>query len=156
MTTSASSLVIVRPLVVADLSKILLLAKSCPEAAQWTPSAFELGIGDVHGWVISDREIVFGFLAVRAIPAAKEMELLNLAVGPNWRRKGYASALLNAALAECHQRDYESIFLEVRESNERALSFYKKHGFSSSGRRPRYYSNPEEAAVTMFRRLKDQ
>ena len=153
MTTSASSLVIVRPLVAADLSKILLLAKSCPEAAQWTPSSFELGIGDVHGWVIGDREIVFGFLAVRAIVAAKEMELLNLAVGPNWRRKGYASALLNAALTECRQRGHQAVFLEVRESNERALAFYKKHGFSASGRRPRYYRNPEEAAVTMFLRF---
>lgn len=153
MSSGASSFVAVRPLVSADLSKVLLLAKSCPEAAQWTPSAFELGIGDVHGWVIGDREILFGFIAVRAIPAAKEMELLNLAVGPNWRRKGYASALLNAALAECHLRRHQAVFLEVRESNERALAFYKKHGFSASGRRPRYYSNPEEAAVTMALRF---
>lgn len=153
MTASASSLVIVRPLVAADLSKVLLLAKSCPEAAQWTPSAFELGIGDVHGWVVGDREILFGFLAVRAIAAAKEMELLNLAVGPNWRRKGYASALLNAALTECRQHGYVAVYLEVRESNERAVAFYRKHGFSASGRRPRYYSNPEEAAVTMSLRF---
>jgi len=153
MNEGASSRVSVRPLVVADLSKILLLARSCPEAAQWTPSAFELGIGDVHGWVVGDREILFGFIAVRAMEAAKEMELLNLAVGPNWRRKGYASALLKAALAECRERDFEALFLEVRESNERALAFYSKHGFSQSGRRPRYYSNPEEAAVTMALRF---
>jgi [ribosomal protein S18]-alanine N-acetyltransferase len=143
----------VRPLVLADVPKILLLAKSCPEAAQWTPSEFELNIGDVRGWVIGDREILFGFLAVRTIELAREMELLNLAVGPNWRRRGYASALLNTALAECRERRFQAVFLEVRESNHRAMAFYKKHGFAQSGRRPNYYRNPNEAALTMFLRL---
>jgi len=144
---------IVRALVAADLPKILLLAKSCPEAAQWIPSEFELSIGDVRGWVVGDREILYGFLAVRSVDRAREMELLNLAVGPNWRRRGYASALLDAALSECRLQLLESVFLEVRESNERALSFYKKHGFAQSGRRPNYYLNPVESAVTMFLRL---
>src|SRR5215468_4346540 len=123
----------VRPLVSADLPKVLLLAKSCPEAAQWLPSEFELHIGDVRGWVIGDREILFGFLAIRTIARAHEMELLNLAVGPAWRRKGFASALLNTAIADCRASGIQSIFLEVRESNVRAMSFYKKHGFTASG-----------------------
>jgi ribosomal-protein-alanine acetyltransferase len=151
--TSHISLGKVRPLVLADLPRILLLAKSCPEAAQWTPSEFELSIGDVRGWVIGDREILFGFLAVRTIELAREMELLNLAVGPNWRRRGYASALLSTALAECRERAFQAVFLEVRESNQRAIAFYKKHGFAQSGRRPNYYRNPNEAALTMFLRL---
>ena len=153
--TSNISLGKVRPLVLADLPKILLLAKSCPEAAQWTPSEFELNIGDVRGWVIGDREILFGFLAVRTIELAREMELLNLAVGPNWRRRGYASALLSTAIAECRERAFQAVFLEVRESNQRATAFYKKHGFAQSGRRPNYYRNPNEAALTMFLRLAD-
>ncbi len=143
----------VRALIAADLPKILLLAKSCPEAAQWIPSEFELSIGDVRGWVVGDREILYGFLAVRSVDRAREMELLNLAVGPNWRRRGYASALLDAALSECRLQLLESVFLEVRESNEQALSFYKRHGFAQSGRRPNYYLNPVESAVTMSLRL---
>ena len=143
----------VRRLVAADLPKVLLLAKSCPEAAQWTPSEFELHMGDVRGWVIGDREILFGFLAVRTIVAAHEMELLNLAVGPNWRRRGCASALLNAALTECHKNGFNAVFLEVRESNQPAIAFYKNHGFAQSGRRPAYYRNPVEAALTMSLRL---
>jgi len=143
----------VRRLVPADLPKVLLLAKSCPEAAQWIPSEFELRLEDVRGWIIGDREIIFGFLAVRTIVAAHEMELLNLAVGPNWRRRGCASALLNVALAECRKSGFHAVFLEVRESNQRAIAFYKKHGFSQSGCRPNYYRNPEEAALTMSLRL---
>jgi len=146
----------VRRLTTADLPKVLLLAKSCPEAAQWTPSEFELQMGDVRGWVIGDSQILFGFLAFRTITAAAEMELLNLAVGPNWRRKGCASVLLNAALSECRSRNIQAIFLEVRESNSRAIAFYTNHGFEQSGRRANYYRNPDEAALTMFRRLTDQ
>lgn len=146
----------VRRLTGADIPKVLLLARSCPEAAQWTPSEFELQMGDVSGWVVGDREILFGFLAFRTIPAADEMELLNLAVGPNWRRKGCASVLLSAALSECRSRGVQKVYLEVRESNSRAVAFYKKHGFEQSGRRPRYYRNPEEAALTMSLRLVNQ
>jgi ribosomal-protein-alanine acetyltransferase len=151
--STRSSVENVRRLVSGDLSKVLLLAKSCPEAAQWLPSEFELHIEDVRGWVIGDREIIFGFLAVRTITSAHEMELLNLAVGPNWRRRGYASALLNTALSECRSIGIQAVFLEVRESNQRAISFYKKHDFVPSGRRPNYYSNPDEAALTMSLRL---
>ena len=143
----------VRRLVSADLPKILLLARSCPEAAQWTPSEFELRMDDVRGWVIGDREIIFGFLAVRTIFAAHEMELLNLAVGPTWRRRGCASALLTVALADCRKHALRAVFLEVRESNQRAIAFYRKHGFVQSGRRPAYYRNPEEAALTMSLRF---
>src|SRR5215475_5127912 len=100
----------VRRLTTADLPKVLLLAKSCPEAAQWTPSEFELQMGDVSGWVIGDSQILYGFLAFRVIAAAAEMELLNLAVGPNWRRKGCASVLLDAAVSECRSRSIQSIF----------------------------------------------
>jgi [ribosomal protein S18]-alanine N-acetyltransferase len=143
----------VRMLATADLSKVQLLAKSCPEAAQWTPSEFELSIGDVRGWVIGDSQILFGFIAVRVIALASEMELLNLAVGPNWRRRGFGSILLNTALADCRANGHEAVFLEVRESNERAIAFYKKHSFSFSGRRPNYYRNPDESALTLSLRV---
>jgi len=47
-------------------------------------SEFELSMRS-RGWVIGDTQILFGFVAIRVIAPAGEMELLNLAVGPNWR-----------------------------------------------------------------------
>src|SRR5262249_56122031 len=116
------------------------------------PSEFELQMGDVGGWVIGDSQILFGFLAFRTINASAEMELLNLAVGPNWRRKGCASVLLNAALSECQSRGIKAVFLEVRESNTRAIAFYKKHTFDQSARRPNYSPNPDHPPLTIFPR----
>jgi len=47
----------------------------------------------------------------------------------------------------------QAVFLEVRESNLPAISFYEKHRFIKNGRRPAYYQHPTEAAVLMMREL---
>jgi ribosomal-protein-alanine N-acetyltransferase len=48
----------------------------------------------------------------------------------------------------------ESILLEVRPSNERALAVYKKYGFAEIGRRKGYYpaheGQREDAIVMRF------
>ena len=103
------------------------------------------------GWVIEDESKVVGFLVVRAVVA--EAEILNLCIAPTKRRKGLAEALLNEALAELRRTRVDRLFLEVRESNTPAISFYEKHGFRKTGRRPGYYRNPDEAAVLMMKEL---
>jgi ribosomal protein S18 acetylase RimI-like enzyme len=46
------------------------------------------------------------------------------------------------------------VFLEVRASNSRAISFYQDLGFVATGKRKDYYQAPPEAAVLMEKRLK--
>ena len=143
----------VRSLALADIPAVVALAKSCSEAAQWTPSAYETHFEDICGWVLTQEERVVGFLVLRSIISAQEAEILNLAVDENSRRKGYARSLLQAALKDCASCQINAVFLEARESNSRAISFYEKHGFTPSSRRPGYYRNPDEAAVCMTRKL---
>lgn len=143
----------VRPLLFGDIPRVVGLAATCPEAAQWTPSAYEIHFEDIRGWIIEERERLIGFLALRVIVAAHEAEILNIAVEARSRRKKLATALLGAAISYCVSRSVQAVFLEVRESNTPALSFYKNHGFSVSGRRPGYYRNPDEAAISMARSL---
>ena len=45
------------------------------------------------------------------------------------------------------------VLLEVRASNQRALDFYRSLGWEETGRRPRYYADPEEDAVLMGLKL---
>ena len=71
----------------------------------------------------------------------------NIAVLPDFRRRGIAQELINAALSVCE--DCSSLTLEVRESNEPAISLYKKLDFSQVGRRKRFYENPTEDALIM-------
>jgi ribosomal-protein-alanine acetyltransferase len=84
---------------------------------------------------------------------AQEAEILNLSVDPAKRRTGNATALLFEALKECRELHVRKIFLEVRESNLTAISFYKRQGFIENGTRPGYYQDPAEAAVLMMREL---
>ena len=90
---------------------------------------------------------IHGFLVMRT--AADESEILNLAVEPERRRQGIASALLAAALGASRAAGAKSVYLEVRESNAVAIAFYSRNGFEPAGRRARYYQNPPEAAVVM-------
>lgn len=88
-----------------------------------------------------------GFCAVRA--AADEGELLDIAVLPDYRRRGIGAALLDAGIEYLRGAGAGRIFLEVRESNSAARGLYASRGFSLCGRRRNYYSSPLEDAVVM-------
>jgi ribosomal-protein-alanine N-acetyltransferase len=128
-----------------------ILARS-PEAAAWTVKSLEqLNKRGELGWVIEETNRVVGFVVVRAVVA--EAEILNLCVAPEKRRTGLAEALLDEAVAELRRTRIDRLFLEVRESNTPAISFYEKHKFHQTGRRPGYYRDPDEAAVLMMKEL---
>jgi len=125
------------------------ILRGSPEAAQWT----EWGFRELLGWrgmlalVSEDDGKVNGFIIGRQV--AEEAEILNLAVVPTKRRRGEGGALLKAALREFLARQVSRVFLEVRQSNKIAMTFYARHGFSKTGRRAGYYHHPEEAAIVM-------
>jgi [ribosomal protein S18]-alanine N-acetyltransferase len=85
---------------------------------------------------------------------ADELHIVSLGVHPELRRRGAASALLEALRhSEVGQRG-SLMTLEVRERNEGAIAFYARHGFLAVARRPRYYPDTREAAVVMILPLK--
>lgn len=79
-----------------------------------------------------------------------ETQITNIAVLPEYRRRGIAKALADKMLEIC--KDDEQIVLEVRESNSAAISLYEKLGFSKAGIRKRFYHTPDEDGITMLRR----
>jgi ribosomal-protein-alanine acetyltransferase len=92
-----------------------------------------------------------GFLV--ASVAAPEAELETIAVAAEGRRRGVGSLLLGALLEALRRAQVTELRLEVRASNQAALRFYRAQGFAETGRRPRYYANPEEDAVLLGLRL---
>ncbi len=150
----------IRPLAVADVARVLELAARSPGAARWSPGDYErASCGNPDGWVATarpglaaaDPAGVVGFLIARRV--AGEMEILNLAVEPAFRRRGVAGGLLEAALADGRSAGIRKVFLEVRVSNAGAIAFYERQGFAPAGRRPRYYSDPAEDALVLARPL---
>lgn len=83
-----------------------------------------------------------------AYTAIGEADITNVAVIPEYRRKGYATALISE-FEKIIPDNTEDIFLEVRESNTNAINLYIKSGFEKISIRKRFYSNPQENAIIM-------
>ena len=80
---------------------------------------------------------------------------MNLAVAPDWRKKGIGQELMTELSAELHSRGITALFLEVRVGNLPARSLYQSLGFVEVGRRPKYYVNPTEDALILRKELTD-
>jgi ribosomal-protein-alanine N-acetyltransferase len=85
---------------------------------------------------------------------AGEGYITNVAVSPERRRKGVASALVKALLAYGEENALELLTLEVRESNLAARTLYAGFGFVPLGLRRNFYEAPTEDAIIMTRGLK--
>ena len=130
-------MIVIRAAGGADRDAIARIQRASPEASPWPPFDYDCRVA-----MVDDR--LAGFLVVRAV-AADEREILNLAIDPDFRRRGIASALIRNVVSEMPG----AWFLEVRESNQRAIHLYQKLGFALAGKRPGYYQNPAEAAIVM-------
>ena len=79
--------------------------------------------------------------------AVDEAHVTNIAVAPEYRRRGIARILMHHLACEAIRREMESLTLEVRAGNEAAQGLYREFGFAPAGVRQRYYENSEDALV---------
>ncbi len=73
--------------------------------------------------------------------------VVSIAVMPEQRRKGVAKALITKALEGMEYYKAKQCFLEVRVTNDTAISLYKKLGFEVTRTISGYYSDGEDAYV---------
>ena len=144
----------IRKATLADTSAMIALARESPGAAQWSRPQYEIAVSspDRVAFVSGDDLGVDGFVVARAIGG--EWEIENIVVTEKSRRRGLGGRLLAQIIDLARRRTAAVIFLEVRESNTGARSFYEKNGFIQSGRRGQYYHEPEEDARVYRRELK--
>jgi ribosomal-protein-alanine N-acetyltransferase len=130
--------------VLADLAEVLAIERtSFPDP--WSADGFRsvllnklftsIGIfqGDLLGYLVS--------MAVE-----DELHILNIAVKPDKRRRGYGEMLLKYIL-NFFQKKLKFVYLEARVSNINAIDFYLKRGFKNVGIRKKYYPNGEDAVL---------
>ena len=92
----------------------------------------------IYTYIIDDK--VCGYLMV--LDSIDVYEILAIATIEEYRNKGIAQELLDKIKTK-------NIFLEVRESNQMAINFYKKNNFKEIRIRKNYYSEPTENAIIM-------
>jgi ribosomal-protein-alanine N-acetyltransferase len=113
----------------------------------WTEDEFQRLLLDRN--VVCHRATIgrtlIGFILSRL--TAGEAEILSLAIGPNWRGRGFAGPLLDLHLRRLAGLGARTVFLEVGEHNAPAGRLYRKAGFYEVGRRQGYYDGGATALV---------
>ena len=125
-----------------DLPVLAALPEACFTAAwdqRWSQQSFAevLAMPGAGAFIAAIGSEPVGFAVARV--AADEAELLLIGVLPGYRHSGHGRALLGHIVEALRRRDARQLFLEVAESNEAAVRFYRAFGFESVGRRPGYF-----------------
>ncbi len=139
----------IRAATTADADAIVRLEAECLGPDAWSRGLVEAGVsGDVptvHYLVIEDDAEVSAYAAASIV--ADIAELQRIAVVPAARRRGHATALLDAVIELAVSGRADRLLIEVREANDGALAFYAASGFVEVDRRPRYYRDGATAVV---------
>jgi len=100
---------------------------------------------EIAGYIMSRIEVGLSNYGFGGL--VKKGHVVSIAVMPQYRRKGVARALINKALEGMQYYKAKQCFLEVRVTNDAAISLYKKLGFEITRTINGYYSDGEDAYV---------
>lgn len=162
--------VTLRPMHLGDLDQVLAIAAASPEAPHWKPSdytpyltpdasnpallrtAIVATTPDPHQ---PNQEKIQAFAAATLLLTPDSAgqqnftQLDSIAVHPSSRRQGLGATLLRAILTWSARNNARHVALEVRAGNAPAIALYQQCGLRPEGRRPRYYTDPEEDALLL-------
>jgi ribosomal-protein-alanine N-acetyltransferase len=140
----------IRPLDLADLNAIERLEQRA-YPTPWSRSMFASELAkptsiclgafegdELAGYVITSRYV-------------DAWHVMNVAVDPDLRRRGVATALLGRLFELTHGDERRGYTLEVRVSNDGAVQLYERLGFEARGLRRGYYTDNREDALIMWR-----
>ena len=134
------------------LSAILELDRIC-FGGLWSKATYEREMdspnSDIHG-IFSPKTgaQLLGMGCFWSI--LEEAHITILAVNPQHHRQGMGAALLYSLISTAGDRNLERATIEVRASNQAAISLYEKFGFKVAGRRRRYYQDNGEDALILW------
>ena len=138
----------VRDATASDIPAIKAVADLC-FTDPWSEGAFASKLGQSVFYVATVGESVVGFAIISV--SGDEAELYDIAVLAEYRGTRVSCELFEKVFAQTVESGAKTLYLEVRTSNERAVGFYRKHGFCEIGVRKNYYKNPTENAILMCR-----
>jgi [ribosomal protein S18]-alanine N-acetyltransferase len=148
VTAPPAAAVEIRRLTYADLPQVVAIERRA-FTTPWSLAMFVLELSKPSGVCLA--AVVETELAGYVVCSRYDTvwHVMNVAVDPDRRRRGIATALIAALLERIG--DDAQVTLEVRRSNAGALALYERFGFRSAGLRPRYYADNGEDAVIMWR-----
>ncbi len=108
-------------------------------------------------WLAMQHERIVGHLIFQSV--VDESHLLNVCIHPRHQGLGLGRQVMEFWFSHCRERGLNRLFLEVRQSNSRAITLYQKLGFQQLSRRKNYYPLPDnqrEDGLIMMRELEQE
>lgn len=134
------------------ISQAQQLEKLC-FSAPWTEQNFLDTLNNGHSIflaALSEGEFA-GYISADTVCGTAYIN--NIAVKPQFRRKGAARALINELERRAAESNCFEMTLEVRSKNLPALALYEKCGFDMAGKRKNFYRSPDDDGIIMTKKL---
>lgn len=129
-----------------DCRELSILDIQC-FAVPWSEKSFlEETKNSLATYYVAREDKIIGYCGFWKV--LDEGQVTNIAVLPEYRNRGVASALIEKMLEDCS--DMKQIILEVRQSNDAAIKLYEKYGFKKAGVRKNFYRSPQEDGIVMI------
>ena len=131
------------------VAQVAELEQVCFGSAAWSEKSIASELDNpLSIWLVAEEEgKVLGYVGSQTV--IDETDMMNIAVHPDYRRKGIAGSLVEALIARLKACGSRQLTLEVRVSNESARRLYDELGFCEIAIRKRYYQNPKEDALIL-------
>ena len=144
----------VRKMTAADISAAARMEQVC-FSDPWSQEMLQESLENPFYCFYVDEEsgVMRGYAGMFSV--LDEGNIANIAVLPEYRRRGIGEALLSELIQHGFEEKLSVLYLEVREGNAPAIALYRKMGFSETGYRKYYYHNPEEGARIFTKILKN-
>jgi ribosomal-protein-alanine N-acetyltransferase len=116
----------IRPATEADVDRILEIERLC-FGSEWTRRQFVSSLKEL--FYVFELDEVIGFLVACTCEVARRAIIMRIAVHPDYRHRGIATKLINAALEEFRREDLKCVELDVDIVKNGAIKLYEKVGF---------------------------
>lgn len=135
-----------------DSSELAYIENTC-FSSPWSENSIEEALCDEKYVFLKlvDNGKAVGYGGIMTV--LDESNVVNIAVLPEFRGKGYGKMLLSALENEAKSKESSLLHLEVRQGNRVAIGLYESFGFTVDGIRKNYYTKPLENAVLMTKKL---
>lgn len=147
---------LIRKMDVEDISRVVSLEEQLFTSA-WSESDFlyEILQNDFSlNYVLEDEGYIIGYIGVWIM--YEQSQITTIGVDPQYQRQGLGKAMMETVIDIAKQQDCEVMSLEVRISNEKAISLYQSLGFQNVGIRKNYYQDNHEDAYLMIKKLEGE
>ena len=138
------------PLECQDFDRLFEIEQAA-HSVPWSLGTLKNNQGErYHNLKLIEDDNIVGFAVCQTV--LDEATLFNIAIEPQFQRRSFGYLLLHTLIEQLQQKGIATLWLEVRESNQKARRLYERLGFNEVDNRKNYYPTPDgkrENAVVM-------